>query len=159
MKRRNLTRATTTGLAILALLIAGCGSNTKQPPTSRVTAATTSNTRDPGRYINAVSAIQRPIPAAASQFFHSPRVRAAEMRFTIAYRDACITAVHRLSKITPPAIATTAQRNLIAVWSSVASHLTQVIQHRPFDYGQAYAVGLAAEPQTNAAYNAILTLP
>jgi len=159
MSHRNITRTTTTGLAILALLLAGCGSRAKQPSTGHATAATTSTAPDPGRYINAVSAIQRPIPAAASQFFHSPRVSAVEMRFTIAYRDAYIAAVHRLSKVTPPAVATIAQRNLIAVWSSVASQLTTVIQQRPFSYSRAYAVGLTAEPQTDAAYNAILTLP
>ena len=154
-----LRHTTTTGLAILALLIAGCGSTGKPRGTSRATAATTSTAPDPGRYINGVSAIQRPIPAAASQFFHSPRVSAVELRRTVALRDAYTTAVHRLSHITAPAVATVAQGNLMRVWSTVAEQLTHVIQKRPFEYSRAYVVGLAAEQTTAAAYNAILTLP
>jgi hypothetical protein len=141
------------------VLISGCGTagNKTARPASRSTPATAQASLN--SYINSVTALETPIEKAASQFFHSPRTSAVQLRRTKALRDAYDLGAGHLSKMTPPSVGVTAQRNLVKAWSRVASQLAGLTRRRPFSYSSAYSVAAAAEPLVASAYNAIVSLP
>jgi hypothetical protein len=152
--------ATATGLATAILLIAGCGSSSNTTSKHNATRSSSSGSQTSvTQYIQAVTALQRPIPAAASPFLHAPDVNATRIRRARELQHAYATAAKRLSAITPPAVGAAAQRRLVNVWSGVAAGLAKAIEHQPFHYGKAYEIAAAAEQPTAQAYNDILTLP
>jgi hypothetical protein len=160
MTRSQLLRSTTAAMATSALLISGCG-ETGHATTSAAAAGNRTSTAQVSvnAYINSVTALERPIQAAASTFFHAPNVQAARVRAARTLRHAYTTAVNRLSAITPPTVALAAHKRLISTWSTAAASLTRVLDRRPFSYPRAYAIGAAQERPTASAYDDILTLP
>jgi hypothetical protein len=147
-------------VAVAALLAAGCGSSSNTTNTRHATRTSGSAAQTSvAQYIKAVTALQAPIQAAASSFFHAPTVTAIRLRAGRKLQQAYTTAAHGLSAMTPPTVAAAAQGRLIKVWRSVGASVAKVVDHHPFRYAKAYEVAAAAEQPTASAYNDILTLP
>jgi hypothetical protein len=160
MNRSPVRFAAATGLAAVALLVAGCGSSTNTASSHHATRASGSAAQaSVAQYIKAVTALQDPIQPAASSFFHAPTATATRSRAGRKLQQAYATAAHGLSAMTPPTVAAAAQGRLVKVWSSVGASLAKVLDHQPFRYAKAWKIAAAAEQPTASAYNDILTLP
>lgn len=152
--------AVATWLAVAALLAAGCGSSSNTLSSGHATRTRGSAAQTSvAQYIKAVTALQAPIQAAASSFFHAPTGTAPRLRAGRKLQQAYATAAHGLSAMTSPTVAAAAQERLIKAWSSVAASLAKVVDHQPFRYPKGYEIAAAAEQPTAMAYNDILTLP
>lgn len=160
MSQTRPRRAAITALAIVALLASGCGSGGHTASASGATRRTPPATGlSVTAYIIKVSELGKPIEAASGPFFHAAAADAVRLHAARALQRAYATAARRLAAIRPPTVAAIAQRNLIGAWSTAAADLARVIDHRPFRYGQAYAVAAAEEQPTASAADAVLTLP
>ncbi len=153
--------ATATALAAAALLAAGCGSNSNTVSSRHATRTTGGSAAQTSvaQYIKAVTALQAPIQAAASSFFHAPTLTATRLRAGRELQHAYANAAHGLSATRPPTVAAAAHGRLLKAWSNVAASLAKTVEHKPFRYGNAYTIAAAAEQPTANAYNDILTLP
>jgi hypothetical protein len=160
MNTNRVRFAAATGLAVAALLVAGCGSSSDTVSSHHATRTSSSAAQTSvAQYIKAVTKLQTPIQAAASSFFHAPTATAARLRAGHKLQQAYATAAHGLLAMKPPTVAATAQGRLVKVWGGVAASLAKVIDHRPFQYSKGYTIAAAAEQPTASAYNDILTLP
>jgi hypothetical protein len=159
MNRSRSLAAAISSLATAAVLISGCASNGTGTGTGRAASSSTRTSHSVLSYIDSVTRLEKPVEAAAGDFFHSPHAPAAQLRRANALRNAYATGARRLSTMTPPTVGVAAQRTLVNTWSRVARQLAKVTHRRPFSYSRAFGVAEAAEQPTSSAYSAILTLP